>query len=74
MIAHAGYGDRVESRTGHSIDAYGIHGFGPAVDDTETGDDRILVPGVGFSVEPGIYITGEVGVRYGTYTSRPDLP
>ena len=51
------------SRTGHSIDRYGIHGFGPPIDDTETRDDRLLIPGVGFSVEPGVYLPGEAGVR-----------
>jgi Xaa-Pro dipeptidase len=63
VIAHAGLGAYIECRTGHSIDAYGLHGFGPSVDDTETVDDRLLVPGVGFSVEPGVYIPGQVGVR-----------
>jgi Xaa-Pro dipeptidase len=63
VIERAGYGDRIECRTGHSIDAFGIHGFGPPIDDTETYDDRLLVPGVGFSIEPGIYLPGEVGVR-----------
>jgi len=63
VIERAGYGERIECRTGHSIDAFGIHGFGPPIDDTETYDDRLLVPGVGFSIEPGIYLPGEVGLR-----------
>jgi Xaa-Pro aminopeptidase len=63
VIAEAGYLDRTVSRTGHSIDRHGIHGFGPPIDDTETRDDRLLIPGVGFSVEPGIYLPGETGVR-----------
>ena len=54
---------RTIARTGHSIDRYGLHGFGPPVDDTETYDDRLLIPGVGFSVEPGVYLPGEAGVR-----------
>jgi Xaa-Pro aminopeptidase len=33
------------------------------MDDYETRDDRELIPGVGFSVEPGIYLPGEFGVR-----------
>ena len=49
-------------RTGHSIDR-DLHGSGPHLDDYETHDDRLLVPGVGFSVEPGIYLPGEFGVR-----------
>ena len=40
-----------------------LHGSGPHCDDYETRDDRELVPGVGFSVEPGIYLTGRFGVR-----------
>ena len=55
--------DRTIARTGHSIDRYGLHGFGPPIDDTETHDDRLLIPGVGFSVEPGVYLPGEAGVR-----------
>jgi len=63
IIADAGYLDFTVSRTGHSIDRHGLHGFGPSIDDTETHDDRLLIPGVGFSVEPGIYLPGEAGVR-----------
>jgi Xaa-Pro aminopeptidase len=63
VIASAGLADRTISRTGHSIDRYGLHGFGPPIDDTETFDDRLLIPGVGFSVEPGVYLPGEAGVR-----------
>ena len=63
VIDAAGYGDRVVCRTGHSIDRVGLHGFGPTIDDTESFDSRIIVPGVGFSVEPGIYFPGEVGLR-----------
>jgi Xaa-Pro aminopeptidase len=63
VIGSAGLADRTVSRTGHSIDRYGLHGFGPPIDDTETFDDRLLIPGVGFSVEPGVYLPGEAGVR-----------
>jgi Xaa-Pro aminopeptidase len=63
VITAAGYADRTISRTGHSIDRYGLHGFGPPIDNTETHDDRLLIPGVGFSVEPGVYFPGETGVR-----------
>jgi Xaa-Pro aminopeptidase len=63
VIASAGLADRTIARTGHSIDRYGLHGFGPPIDDTETYDDRLLIPGVGFSVEPGVYLSGEAGVR-----------
>jgi Xaa-Pro aminopeptidase len=63
VIVRHGYGDRIQCRTGHSIDRFGIHGYGPTIDDTESYDLRYIVPGVGFSVEPGIYIPGEIGVR-----------
>ena len=63
VIEAAGHGDRIVCRTGHSIDRVGLHGFGPTIDDTETFDSRLIVPGVGFSVEPGIYFPGELGLR-----------
>jgi Xaa-Pro aminopeptidase len=62
VIEAAGFGDRFVHRTGHSIDR-DLHGSGPHLDDSETHDDRRLVPGIGFSVEPGVYLTGEFGVR-----------
>ena len=62
VIERAGYGASFVHRTGHSIDR-DLHGSGPHLDDYETHDDRLLVPGVGFSVEPGIYLKGEFGVR-----------
>jgi Xaa-Pro aminopeptidase len=62
VIERAGYGANFVHRTGHSIDR-DLHGSGPHLDDYETHDDRRLVPGVGFSVEPGVYLPGEFGVR-----------
>jgi Xaa-Pro aminopeptidase len=62
VIAERGYGDRFVHRTGHSIDTE-LHGSGPNLDNLETRDDRVLVPGVGFSVEPGVYLPGELGIR-----------
>ncbi len=62
VIEAKGYGAWFVHRTGHSID-HRLHGSGPHLDDYETHDDRVLVPGVGFSVEPGIYLPGEFGVR-----------
>ena len=63
VIEARGFGKYFTHRTGHSIDARGLHGMGPNIDDLETRDDRLLVPGVGFSIEPGIYIPGEIGMR-----------
>jgi Xaa-Pro dipeptidase len=62
VIEGAGFGDAFVHRTGHSIDR-DLHGSGPHLDDYETHDDRILVQGIGFSVEPGIYLAGEFGMR-----------
>ncbi|HEX5437691.1 MAG TPA: Xaa-Pro peptidase family protein [Gemmatimonadaceae bacterium] len=50
-------------RTGHSIDERDIHGSGPHMDNFETREERALIPGVAFSIEPGIYIPGDVGMR-----------
>ncbi|MEQ1856759.1 MAG: M24 family metallopeptidase, partial [Longimicrobiales bacterium] len=62
VIVERGFGDRFVHRTGHSIDTE-VHGSGPNLDNLETKDDRMLVPGVGFSIEPGVYIPDEIGVR-----------
>lgn len=63
QIELGGFRGSIQARTGHSIDRFGLHGFGPPIDDTETYDDRLLIPGVGFSVEPGIYLPGQTGAR-----------
>jgi Xaa-Pro dipeptidase len=62
LITERGYGEYFVHRTGHSIDTV-LHGSGPNLDNLETRDDRLLIPGVGFSVEPGIYLKGDIGVR-----------
>jgi Xaa-Pro aminopeptidase len=62
VIEAAGFGSAFVHRTGHSIDR-DLHGSGPHLDDYENHDDRLLLPGLGFSVEPGIYLAGEFGVR-----------
>jgi Xaa-Pro aminopeptidase len=62
VIERAGFGEFFVHRTGHSIDQ-NLHGSGPHMDDYETRDDRIILPGCGFSVEPGIYLPNEFGVR-----------
>ena len=63
VITQRGFGDYFWHRTGHSIDARQLHGAGPNVDHYETREERVLVPGCGFSIEPGIYISGEIGMR-----------
>jgi len=62
VIEAAGFGEAFVHRTGHSIDRE-LHGSGPHLDSYETLDDRLLMPGVGFSIEPGIYLPGDVGIR-----------
>ena len=63
VITSRGFGDKFIHRTGHSIDARDLHGSGPHIDNLETREERQLIPGVGFSIEPGIYIDGNVGMR-----------
>ncbi len=62
VIRAAGFADYFVHRTGHSIDRE-LHGSGPHIDNFETEDTRVLVPGVGFSVEPGVYLPGRFGMR-----------
>jgi len=62
VISKAGYGEFFPHRTGHSIDR-DLHGSGPHLDNFETADDRVLLSGVGFSVEPGIYLAQRFGMR-----------
>lgn len=62
LIAGRGYGDAFIHRTGHSIDRE-IHGSGPNIDNFETHEVRELAPGIAFSIEPGIYLPGTMGVR-----------
>jgi Xaa-Pro aminopeptidase len=61
VITAAGYGEQFIHRTGHSLGEE-VHGNGVHMDDYETHDDRRLVPGTGFTIEPGIY-TPTFGVR-----------
>jgi Xaa-Pro dipeptidase len=63
VIERAGFGAAFTHRTGHSIDARALHGSGPNLDNLETREERVLIPGVGFSIEPGVYLAGEFGVR-----------
>lgn len=63
VIRSRGFGDYFIHRTGHSIDPQDLHGSGPHLDNLETREERLLVPGVGFSIEPGIYVPNEVGMR-----------
>lgn len=62
VIQDAGYGDFFVHRTGHSIGEE-VHGNGANIDNLETQDGRRLMPQTCFSIEPGIYLPGEFGIR-----------
>jgi Xaa-Pro dipeptidase len=62
VITKAGFGPHFTHRTGHSL-GVAVHGDGVNIDNLETKDERILEPGLGFTIEPGIYFEGEFGVR-----------
>jgi Xaa-Pro aminopeptidase len=61
VITAAGFGDYFIHRTGHSLGEE-VHGNGVNMDDYETHDDRRLLPGTGFTIEPGVYFS-DFGVR-----------
>ncbi len=62
VVEAAGYGEYFVHRTGHSI-GHAVHGNGVNMDNLETHDDREIMPGVCFSIEPGIYLPGKMAVR-----------
>jgi Xaa-Pro dipeptidase len=62
VVKKAGYGKYFVHRTGHSIGT-SVHGNGANIDNLETKDVRQLMPGACFSIEPGIYLEGEMAVR-----------
>lgn len=63
VVVARGFGEYFTHRTGHSIDPRELHGAGPHLDNLETREERVLLSGVGFSIEPGVYIAGEIGMR-----------
>ena len=58
VITDAGYGEQFIHRTGHGI---GLTTHEPPY--MVEGEEQALVPGMCFSVEPGIYLAGDFGVR-----------
>jgi len=62
VIEDGGYGEYFIHRTGHSITTE-LHGSGAHLDNFETRDERLLLPSTSFSIEPGIYLPGDFGVR-----------
>ena len=61
VLEARGYARYVSHRTGHSL-GESVHGNGVHLDDYETHDDRRLLPGAGFTIEPGLYFD-TFGVR-----------
>jgi Xaa-Pro dipeptidase len=66
----SGYGQHILHRTGHSLGEE-VHGNGAHMDDYETHDERRLLPGSGFTIEPGLYfdtfgVRTEINVVYGS--------
>ncbi|HEY4255487.1 MAG TPA: M24 family metallopeptidase [Chlamydiales bacterium] len=62
LIRNAGHAEHFIHRTGHNIETH-LHGSGTHMDNLEMHDTRPLLPMTCFSVEPGIYLPGEFGVR-----------
>jgi Xaa-Pro dipeptidase len=60
-IGGTGFADRFVHRTGHSIGTE-VHGTGANMDNLETHDERRIIAGTCFSVEPGVYLP-EFGIR-----------
>ena len=61
VLQDAGFGTAILHRTGHSLGEE-VHGNGAHLDDYETHDDRRILPGAGFTIEPGLYFE-HFGVR-----------
>lgn len=74
IITDAGYGPQFTHRTGHNIGVE-LHGSGAHLDNLETHDVRPILPETCFSVEPGIYLEGEFGIRleYDLYVDKKGL-
>jgi Xaa-Pro dipeptidase len=60
-IKDQGFGEYFVHRTGHSIGEE-VHGTGANMDNLETHDERRIIPGTCFSVEPGVYLP-DFGIR-----------
>lgn len=63
VLVDAGYERYIRHRTGHSLSPGPlVHGLGVNLDNLETHDMRDILPGLGFTIEPGLYLP-EFGVR-----------
>jgi Xaa-Pro aminopeptidase len=69
VLQQRGFGAAILHRTGHSLGEE-VHGNGAHLDDYETKDERRLLPGTGFTIEPGLYfptfgVRTEINVAWG---------
>jgi Xaa-Pro dipeptidase len=69
VLLEAGFGEQILHRTGHNL-GRDVHGNGVHMDDYESHDDRRLLPGTGFTIEPGLYfdsfgVRTEINMFYG---------
>ncbi len=72
VLEQAGYGRAILHRTGHSL-GESVHGNGVHLDDYETHDDRRVLAGTGFTIEPGLYFdTFGVRTEINMYRSERD--
>lgn len=62
VIDSYGYSEYFTHRLGHGI-GEDVHSEGVNLDSWETHDTRTIMQGSGFSIEPGIYLPSEFGVR-----------
>jgi Xaa-Pro aminopeptidase len=70
VLVQSGFSDHILHRTGHSLGET-VHGNGVHLDDYETHDDRRILAGTGFTVEPGLYFDS-FGVRTAINVFRRD--
>jgi Xaa-Pro aminopeptidase len=61
VISSRGFSNQFIHRTGHSIGT-SLHGDSVNLDNYESKDTRTIIPGIGFTIEPGIYFD-EWGIR-----------
>jgi len=71
VLEQAGFREWILHRTGHNLGRE-VHGNGVHMDDYETHDDRRLLPGTGFTIEPGVYcdsfgVRTEINMFYGSH-------
>jgi Xaa-Pro dipeptidase len=72
VLEEAGYSSHILHRTGHSLGEE-VHGNGVHMDDYETHDERRLLPGLGFTIEPGLYFeTFGIRSEINMYISQND--